>query len=555
MTQKNLQIQDAAIPDQMDEDVLGFDADLPEETGTEILPSFGDFSQLQAGDLNEALAEIRHRGEENGGYVTYDDLNQILPMELADELQVETILKTLETQGIQLIREEEVDAWKENKTQTAYSFVDVNTDPVRVYMHQMGRVELLTRAEEEEAFRTIESARETIKHQFCRLGCAPRLLGELLTRVEDQSVRFDSVVSDAFTEPRDTYIARLPVFRKNLQKARTPKAVARCLADLCICMRAIEDFCDQMDEELYLPYRQLERRVALCASQRMSRKVMRERADCAEIRTRLEQRMGMDGSDFCKEFVLIRSALASGRAARGRVVEANLRLVVSIVKGFMNRGLSFLDLIQEGNTGLMKAVEKFEYARGYKFSTYATWWIRQAATRAIADQGRTIRIPVHMIETINRVKRTQKDLTQKLGRTPTENELAVACEMEVADVREIRQMAPHPISLQSAVGDDGEATFGDFVADNTSGSPTEMTDAHVLQAHLRDVLATLSDRERAVLDYRYGLSDGNERTLEEVGRLFNVTRERVRQIEAKALRKLRHPSRVNRLRDYRQANA
>jgi RNA polymerase primary sigma factor len=264
----------------------------------------------------------------------------------------------------------------------------------------------------------------------------------------------------------------------------------------------------------------------------------------------LELFVRMPREQFFRSFEDLKAAADRAHKAKTHMAEANLRLVVSVAKKYTNRGQSFLDLIQEGNIGLMKGVEKFEYRRGYKFSTYAIWWIRQAITRSIADQARTIRIPVHMIETMNKLWRAQKQLTQELGREPTPEEIADEMHTPVSRINALLKMAQQPISLHAPVGDDGDVSVGDFIEDKTAENPLDVTSYSLLREKLADVLASLTERERKILEMRFGLLDGYERTLEEIGKMYNVTRERIRQIEAKALRKLRHPTRVRHLQGF-----
>ena len=378
---------------------------------------------------------------------------------------------------------------------------------VQFYMRHMARTPMLTHSEELAAFKTINASEKTSRALFNGFRFAPRMYARLLDRIERQEVRFDSIVSDEFSGSRAEYEAMMPEFRAKLRRARSAAAVARCADEMCVSQKCFEALCDAAEKEFG------------------------------------------SAAGYVEKFGKLRRALAEGQAARARVVEANLRLVVSIVKRFMHYGMEFLDLIQEGNAGLVRAVERFDYRRGYRFSTYATWWIRQAATRAIADQSRTIRLPVHLGERLLGLIRTQRKMTQALGREPTEDELARELGVPAKDVRKLRAMARRPVSLQAKVGDEDDACIADFVPDTASVDPSKAAEENLRHEQLIAVLDTLTARERQVLDYRFGLTDGNERTLEDVGRIFNVTRERVRQIESKALRMLRHPSRMRRLRD------
>ena len=529
-------------------------------------------------ECRERMRQLVALSEKQSGVLSVKQVNELLPKEVIKDTEIDLYLNLLGAMNVKVVAEEDFeDAVEERDEEASSGRVDYIDDPIRMYLHQMGQVPLLTREQEVEICQRIEASEKVIVEVFNRLPVAPRLYAWVLEGLEVGRERFDRVVSDKYTDSRDHYVEAMhPVQRELIDLAdkmgaayaaldkadpKNAKAVASAQAALdkvCAEMRAkydalnfkqkmLETICSYAQDKYYNPYRDATEMLKKAKKAGNSKNKAKRVAEAEARRAACERAFGMSAERFTENFKTLRQALHEGAQARKEMVEANLRLVISIVKKFMNRGLSFLDLIQEGNTGLMKAVEKFEYKRGYKFSTYATWWIRQAATRAIADQARTIRIPVHMIETINKLLRVQKKLLQELGREPTPEETAEEMGVPVERVRSVCRMAQQPISLQSPVGDGDDAHFGDFIEDKGAERPEDAAAFTLLKERLREVLYSLNDREREVLDYRFGLTDGFSRTLEEVGKMFNVTRERIRQIEAKALRKLRHPTRIKKL--------
>jgi len=535
--------------------------------------------------VDEGILALIERGKAQG-HLTYDEMNDILPDETIAPDKIDEILLKLDELGIELVDEADLtDEDDKSAKAREHEAIDAEAsieeegrridDPVRMYLTQMGEIPLLTRQEEINLAKKIEVTRTRFRRSLMECDVSLVEAVRILDEVDRGDVPFDRTLklSDGAELSKEGILRRLPCNLKTLRKmlVRNRDDFTRLQRDglsqderrlLRGNIRARRRKGVVLLEELNLKTNKVQPLMERLRGTGQKIRCLRQEVEAlkksrrggngalTELRSRITsiefQVVEVAGS-FLKRLDVIERRFRDYETAKRQLSGGNLRLVVSIAKKYRNRGLSFLDLIQEGNTGLMRAVDKYEYRRGYKFSTYATWWIRQAITRSIADQARTIRIPVHMIETMSKIRNIQKKLIQELGREPTIEEMAGETGLSVAETRRVLKISRHPISLDRPVGESEDSYFGDFIEDEKAESPVNVATHEMLKDKLGRVLETLTYREREIIKLRYGLGDGYTYTLEEVGRIFRVTRERVRQIEAKAVRKLQHPIRARRL--------